>query len=126
LKRKKQASCPLGAGDPSRRGTPMKKELCAGRPMKLDVLLFGEDGHLALAIQTLLSERGFLVMSEPDANEVAARINECDPDLILSVTTDAVVGYRRREAEVFSLERPFKSDALLDCVEPSAKVLRSD
>ena len=81
--------------------------------MKLDVLLFGEDAHLAMALHVVLSEQGYLVMHEPDATQVAARIHEFDPDMLITVATPSVIVHRRRSAEVFNVARPVDTREVL-------------
>jgi len=81
------------------------------------VLIISQEPHLALALQIVLSERGYLVRCEKDSFQAIGTIKEFSPDVLLTASAAAVFVSRRHSPDIADLPRPVDTDELLRLLE---------
>jgi hypothetical protein len=86
------------------------------------VLVVCQDSHLSLALQVLLTERGYSVRCERDSRHAIEAIKEFAPDALLTACDDTLYIGRRNAVEISELPRPFRTEELL-CVLENPGVL---
>ena len=83
------------------------------------VLVVCQDSHLSLALQVLLTERGYGVRCEGDSRHAIEAIKEFAPDALLTACDDTIYIGRRNAVEIAELPRPFRTEELLCVLENS-------
>ena len=86
------------------------------------ILIISEDSHLALALELLLGERGYILRSEGNQLDAIAAIKEFAPDVLLTASSTTVFVYRRN-AEILDLPRPLDAEGLLHILEAREECL---
>lgn len=80
------------------------------------ILIISEDSDLALALEVVLGERGYILRSKDNQIEAIAAIKEFAPDVLITASSTMVFVYRRN-ADILDLPRPIDTEKLLHILE---------
>lgn len=86
----------------------------------MDILIIGEDSHLALALEIVLRERGYSVQCERSSEWKEGEWRHERPGLIINISTSHVEAELPGSTEKVEMKRPVDTDQLLSLAERSA------